>query len=326
MLLQDVQNWKPVHAILKRQKHNGTWGDNILGADFGRGRMLPEGGTLVQYRRLVELGLSRNDRAFRLAERVLFRLLSRDEAPDLLFEFKASAKADPGLASWVRTRMREGSAAALAHAGLEDDPRVRGAAHRIASDISAFLRSDLSEKPLVRRGTRTVLHPEAYPPTWFSVSMIAYMPSLQRERAGFVERLAAYLAKPTGKRAIAIQAGKRFFRPTHELLGDPLRVDANGNTDDIPLALHWIEILIRLGALQTSEPAQRALLRLLKDCDDRGVWSPKTLRALPKNPSGLAVFAFPLEPDGKTPERRQADVTFRLALIAKLSGWELNYT
>jgi len=321
-----VLNYKPVLQILKRQKNNGTWGDNILGADLGRGRILPDGGSLVQYRRLVELGVPRGERAYRLAERVLFRLLSRDESPELMFEFKSFAKQDPAVATWVRTRMREGAAAALAQGGLEEDPRVRGAAHRVASDVSQFLRSELSEKLFIRRGSRTLLHPEAYPPTLFSVSMIAFMPSLQRERAGFVERLTAFLAKPAARRAVAIQVGKRFFKPTHELLGEPLHVDAAGHTDDIPLALHWIEILVRLGMLPASEPAQRALARLLKDCDDRGVWAPKTLRALPKCPSNLATFAFPLEPDGKTPQRRQADVTFRLSLIARLAGWELIFT
>jgi hypothetical protein len=66
--------------------------------------------------------------------------------------------------------------------------------------------------------------------------------------------------------------------------------------------------------------------KLLSEVDSIGVWSPKNLRALPKSPSRLADFTFPLEPDGKTLERRQADVTFRLALIAKLAGWSLEYT
>ena len=310
--------------MAKRQKANGTWGDNILGVDPGRGRVLPDGGTLGRYRTLVEFGLPPGDRVFKLSERVFFRLLSRDEAPELLFEFKKAGKVDGGVAAWVRTRMREGAAATLAHGGLPDDPRVRGAAHRVASDVSQFLRSELSEKPFIRRGGRTVLHPDAYPPTLFSVSMFAFMPSLQRERAGFVDRLAAFLARPAGKRAAVMQVGKRSYKPTHELFGDPLTVDAAGRTADIPLALHWIEILVRLGVLQTSETAQRALLRLLKECE-RGVWSPKGLRALPKCPSNLASFAFPLEADGKTVERRQADVTFRLALIAKLAGWQLVY-
>jgi len=320
-----LHEYKPLLQIVKRQKANGTWGDNILGADPGRGRLLPDGGTIARYCRLVEFGLPPGERVFRLTERVFFRLLSRDDAPELLYEFKKAGKADGRVAAWIRTRMREGAAAALAQGGLVEDPRVRGAAHRVASDVSQFLRSELSDKPYMRKGNRTIVHPDAYPPTWFSVATLAFMPSLQRERAGFVERLATFLARPAGKRIGVMPVGNRFYKPTHELFGDPLHVDAAGRTSDIPLALAWIEILTRLGMLHTSETAQRALLRLLKECDDRGVWSPKGLRSLPKCPSNLAGFAFPLEPDGKTAERRQADVTFRLALIAKLAGWQLTY-
>lgn len=325
-LLAELAASKQVTQILRKQKPNGTWGDNILGADLARGRVLPGEGSITQYRRLVEFGVPHEERAYRLAERVFFRLLSRDEAPELLYEFRGAGKADPLVSAWVRTQMREAAAAALAHGGLVDDPRVRGAAHRIASDVSQFLRSELAEKPFVRRGNRTLLHPEAYPPSLYSVSMIAYMPSLQRERAGFVERLASYLAQPARKRDVVVQAGRRFFRPVLALLGDPLHADAAGRTDDIPFALYWIEILVRLGMLHTSPTAQRVLGRLLKECDARGVWSPKTLRSIPKSPSNLANFWFPLEPDGKLPERRQSDVTLRLAMIAKLAGWQLNYT
>ena len=52
-----------------------------------------------------------------------------------------------------------------------------------------------------------LLHPEAQPPTLLAVASIAYMPSLQRERAGFVERLAAFLARPAPKRPYVIQFG-----------------------------------------------------------------------------------------------------------------------
>lgn len=323
--MDDVLSYKPVVQIIKKQKPNGTWGDNILGIDPAKWKILDGVGTVSQYRRLLELGVPATDRAVRLADRQFYRLLSRDEAPELGFEFKKAAKASPELAAWARAAMREAAAAALAQAGQVEDPRVRGAAHRIASDISQFLRSELAERPLVRRGSRTVLHPEAYPPTIFSVGMLALMPSLQRERAGFVERLAAFLTKPAGKREYVVMAGKKAVRPVFQLLGDPIQTDSAGHAKDLPLALHWMEVLARFGVLHTSETAQRVLSRLLKECDETGVWAPKNLRALPRSPSRLANFAFPLEADGKTPERRQADVTFRLALIAKLAGWQLEF-
>ena len=324
-LLAELQAYRPVAQIVRRQKSNGTWGDNILGVEPSTWKVGADVGTVSRYRRLVEFGLPAGDRPFRLADRVLYRLLSRDESPELDFEFKRAARTSPELGVYARDMMRQAATVALAQAGQVEDPRVRGAAHRIATDISQFLRSELADKPLIRRGSRTVLHPEAHLPTVFSVGMVAFMPNLQRERAGFVERLATYLAKPAGKRTYVIQVGKRVAKPVFHLLGDPIVADSAGHPKDLPLALHWIELLARLGTLHTSETAQRVLGRLLKDCDESGVWAPRNLRALPRSPSRLADFAFPLEADTKNATARQVDVTFRLALIAKLAGWQLEF-
>jgi hypothetical protein len=322
----DVLQSKQVAQILKKQKKTGLWGDNILGLGPNKNLGYKDVGTVAQYRRLLELGVPHDDRVFRLADRFLFRLLSRDEAPELLVEFRTAAKSSPDIVAYSRAHFQEGATAALAQAGLIEDPRVRGSAHRIASQVSHFLRSDLAEKPHVRKANRTVLHPEAYPPTTLSVAMVACMPSLQRERAGFVERLCAYLGAPAPKKAYVVAVGRKAMPPVYQLLGNPLEADRSGMAKDIPFALHWIELLVRLGMLPTNEVAVKILGRLLSDVDHVGVWAPKSLRGIPKSPSRLADFAFPFEADGKTPERRQADVSFRLALIAKLAGWTLEYT
>jgi hypothetical protein len=326
MLREEVRQYKPVIQTLKKQKKTGLWGDNILGLAPNKTQGHKDVGTVAQYRRLLELGVPRDDRAFRLAERLFFRLLSRDEAPELLAEYKTAANGNATLVVWGREQFREAATVALAQAGMVEDPRVRGSAHRIASLVSQFLRSELSAKPLVRKGTRTILHPDAFPPTTLSVGILAYMPTLQRERAGFVERLCAYLAQPQPRKKYVIAVGRKTLQPTYQLLGNPIEADRNGTAKDLPLALHWIELLVRLGALHTNEIAVRVLRRLLDDVDANGVWAPRNLRSLPKSPSRLADFAFPLEVDAKTSERRQADVTFRLALIAKLAGWQLDYT
>jgi len=318
--------YKGVTQTIRKQRKSGLWGDNMLGLAPNKAQGIKDVGTVPQYRHLVELGLPRGERTFRLADREFFRLLSRDESPDLLFEYKAASKKNAPLAIWARALLREGAAVSLAHAGSKDDPRVRGAAHRIASDVSQFLRSDVAEKPIIRKGSRNILHPEAYPPTIYSVAMLAYMPNLQRERAGFIERLCHFLAQPQPKKTYAIVIGRKVIKPTIQLLGNPIEADRSGNAKDIPLALHWIECLVRLGMLGTSEIAQKVLARLLHDCDVQGVWSPKNLRSVPRSPSKLVEFYLPLEVDAKTLERRQADVTFRLALIAKLAGWTLDYS
>src|SRR5205823_14158412 len=66
--------------------------------------------------------------------------------------------------------------------------------------------------------------------------------------------------------------------------------------------------------------ANRVLARLFSECDDRGIWSPKSLRTMPKASSPLTAHYFALEGPGKSPAQRQTDATFRLGLIARLLG------
>ena len=316
---------KAALAVVKKQKDTGVWGGNMLGLAPSAALGIKDLGTIPQYRRLLQLEWPRASRPFKLADRMLFRLLSRDEDPALLFEFQKLVRSDDEAEAWARGIMREAASAALAEAGYAEDPRLRGAGHKIANAVSQFLRSPLAEKPFVKSGAQTLLHPEANPPSWYSVAMLAFMPNLRRERAGFTERLGHYLAQPAPKKTFSIQVGKRTVKPQHLLLGDPIEADAKGQAKDIPLALHYIELMARMGALSWAPVASRVLGRLLKDCDETGVWRPKNLRSQPKALNKITHHYSPLQPDAKTTEGREVDVTFRLALIAKLLGWSIDY-
>lgn len=323
---QSILESKAALAVVKKQKDNGIWGSNLLGLAASPAQGIKDVGTIPQYRRLLQLEWPRSTRPFKLADRVLFRLLSRDEDPTLLFEFQKTVKSDPEAEAWARGIMREAASAALAEASYGDDPRLRGAGHRIASAISQFLRSPLAEKPFIKSGKQIVLHPEAHPPSWYSVAMLAAMPNLQRERAGFTERLGHYLAQPAPKKPFVIQVGKKTVRPQHLILGDPIDADSKGLPKDIPLALHYIELLARMGALEWAPVATKVLARLLKDCDETGVWRPKNLRSLPKQGNKITYHYYPLHLEAKSTEGKEVDVTFRLAIIAKALEWSITYT
>lgn len=312
--------YRPAAAIARKQRDTGFWGGNLLAPAANRAFGWAEPGTVFQYLRLAELGWSAEERPFRLADRLLYRLLSRDEDPALLVEFQRPAKTDAGLAAWARNMGRIAAAAALARSGHDEDPRLRGVAHKVVTDMSQYLRSELAQKPFRRTGGKTVLDPAATPPTVFSILMLAFLPSLQRERAGFLERLASHFSEPAPKRAWVVQAGKHFFKPYFEILGDPLGADAQGRVKDVPFALFWLELLARLGIVRQVPRASLALARLFSECDASGVWTPKALRALPKSTNPVVSYYFPLEGAGKSPAQRQTDVTFRLALIARLIG------
>ena len=324
-LRSELLQYKGVTEIIKKQRSNGVWASNILGLGESKSLGIKDIGTISQYRRLLELGVPATDGAVQLTNRLFYRLLSRDVDPKLLFEYQKAAKTNPDLVIWARASMQEAAAAALAHAGLVEDPRVRGAAQHVIDALSHFLKSDAATKPTVKKGMRHILNPDAHPPTIYSVALLAYMPNFQREQASFIELLQQFLAQPAPKKSFVVLVGKKSYKPTTQILGDPLQNDSAGRPKDLPFALHWMELLARLNWLRASPSAQRALARLLKDCDAEGVWTAKGLRSFPKSPAALTRFTFPLEHSDKKQEARRADVTFRLAHLAKLMGLELEY-
>ena len=80
-LREQVLHDKEALAIIRKQKDTGLWGGNLLAPEPSKAFGWKERGTVYQYRRLLELGWPPDARAFRFADRFLFRLLSRDDDP-----------------------------------------------------------------------------------------------------------------------------------------------------------------------------------------------------------------------------------------------------
>ena len=116
-LRQAALDYPIAKAIARKQRDDGLWGNDLLTAAAPTKPGASDLGTIFQYRRLLEMGWPSDQRPFRIADRFLFRLLSRDEDPLLLAEFQRPAKTDPGLGVWARAMAREGAAAAEMSAG-----------------------------------------------------------------------------------------------------------------------------------------------------------------------------------------------------------------
>jgi hypothetical protein len=88
--LTDLQNqireYKKVKQLARKQWQNGLWSGNMLGIAPLKSQGIRDVGTVAQYRHLVEMGAAQKARSFRLAERLFYRVLSRDETPSLWFE------------------------------------------------------------------------------------------------------------------------------------------------------------------------------------------------------------------------------------------------
>jgi hypothetical protein len=309
------QGWE----LLLHQQPDGTWGQGALTVPPAEAGLPPVVGAIPAYRRLLELGWHADAPPLATTRRLLFRLLPEDNDPHYLFELAPAAGHDPDLIKRGRQILREAAAAALAHAGYEADPRLRGAAKRIMERVAAFLRTPEAEKPFIRVGNQHVLPRDAAPPSFHALVMLAHMPHFRSEYHDYMERLYQYLTQPLPRMAPVQQVGEHLVEQPHLVLGDilPSRhiMDA-----DMPTALAWLELMARLGFLRRHEGWTRLLDRLLDDRDRRGIWTPPRSVTLPTTVADWAWPSLSLADAGATAQTQSVDVTFRLGLIARLAG------
>ncbi|MFN8718105.1 MAG: hypothetical protein ACK50C_14090 [Gemmatimonadaceae bacterium] len=305
--------------LLATQEADGTWPGGMLAVP--RGREVAGVGTIPAYRRLLELGWDPEAPGLSATKRLLFRLLAEDDDPGYLAELRPAGD-DEDLVLRGRLLLREAAAAALAQAGHEADPRLRGAARRLVARVEAFFRSPLALKPWVRLGNQHVLAPEVAAPSFHLLIMLGHMPQFRSEHSEFMERLFTYLTQPWPRQAAIQQVGAHLVEQPHLVLGDFLAT-RSALDSDMPSALAWLEAMARIGFLDRHEGWVKLLDRTLDDRDRRKVWTPPRSVVMPEQ---VPVWAWPVMPlsdasVGRVPSTGfSIDVTFRLALIARLAG------
>jgi len=187
---------KPALLLALLQSKDGTWGNSMLSIPSARAEHFEGTGTIMAARRLMEYGWHKDTPPLLHARRILFRLLAEDEDPAFLFEFGGKHAADEESLKRGRHILREAAAAALAQAGYEGDPRLRGAARRILTRMADYLRSPLAQKPFIRHGNQHVLAAEACPPSIYAMTMLAYMPLFRAEYHREMDALYAHVTQP----------------------------------------------------------------------------------------------------------------------------------
>jgi hypothetical protein len=317
-------SYRPALELAMAQGGDGVWANSILGTPDTEDTTFSAVGTVPAFRRLLEYGWDRETPPLIRARRALFRLLAEDDDPDQLHEFAREANGDPDLIHRARSMMREAAAAALAHAGYDSDPRLRGAARRILARVDDYLQSPLAEKPWIRVGNRLVLSPDANPPSIHVLSMIAHMPLFRSENHAPVSRLLAHVSQPAPRQDTCQLIGKAVVAQPHLVMGDPLGTKLAAEAD-LPFAMTWLELMARLQFLRRHDAWLQVLDRFIGDCDREHVWRQRRSASKGRvaNPESWAKFS--LGPTGSEDDR-QWDVTFRIGLIARLLGRPIELT
>ncbi len=308
---------RPALALALAQQPDGTWEHSMLTVPSARAEHFEGVGTVSAVRRLLEYGWDRDTPPLVHARRVLFRLLAEDENPEFLFELGGKSGNDD-MVHRNRAILREASAATLAQAGYEGDPRLRGAARRILERVSGYLRSPLAQKPFVRVGNQHVLPDNAAPPSVYALFMLAYMPLFRNEHHDAMELLYHHLTQPLPRQEPIQLCGKKVVSQPHLVLGD-LLPNRNAADADVVLAVTWLELMARLGFLKKNENWCKLYERFLDDRDANAVWHPHKGSGAVKSANPFLWSMYPLE-DHMSGDERWTDITFRLGLIGRLMG------
>ncbi len=312
-------SYRPAIELAVQAAVDGVWNRSILSVPSQRAEHFEGVGTVPAYRRLTEYGWDKEAPPLVHTRRVLFRLLAEDADRAMLYELAPTKpKVEEEFLLLQRQTLREAAGAALAGAGFEGDPRLRGLARRTIDRMAEFLRSPLAEKPWVRIGNRQVLHPDAYPPTIHMLHLLAHMPLCQSEHYEAMELLYDYLTRPLPRQESVQQIGTQLLPMPNLVLGD-LLPHRNAVEDDVPAALAWLELMARLGFLRRNDNWSKMYERFIDDCGRDGVWHPHKGLAMPKTSNPYVWPMFPIE-QAHGGEERWCDVTFRIGLIARLQG------
>jgi hypothetical protein len=311
---------RPAIKLAATQQRDGTWNQSILSLPTRHSTDFAHIGTVPAVRRLIEYGWSPESPPLILARRLLFRLLAEDNDPAFLFELATKTR-DDDLVRRSRGLFREAAAATLAQCGYENDPRLRGAARRILERTVNYLNSPLGEKPWMRVGNTHVLAPESAPPSLYTLTMLAHMPIFRHEHFSEVERIYDWITQALPRQDAVQLYGKKMVPQPHLVMGDMLP-HRNAVDADVPFALMWLETMARLNFLRRNEGWMKLFERFVDDRDRSGVWHPHKGLERPTTTHPWAWSTFPLE-DGEGMESKWTDVTFRVGLIGKLLGREI---
>jgi hypothetical protein len=320
---------RPALRLALTQNVDGIWNESMLTVPR-QGNDFTNIGTIPAVRRLLEYGWDRESPPIALARRALFRLLAEDNDPAYLYEMAPKAKDDDAVRRG-RMQLREAAAAALAQAGYESDPRLRGAARRIMERIHQYLTSPLAEKPWKRVGNVHVLAPEVSPPSFHTLTMLAHMPIFRNENYTETEAIYHYISQPHPRQESVQLIGKKMVEQPQFVLGDRLP-HRNAVENDVPFALMWLETMARLGFLRRNENWMKMFERFEDDRDRSGVWHPHKGTSVPTTSNPRVWPMFPLEDlsagggTAKASGAAWADVTFRIGLIGRLLGREVTIT
>ncbi len=316
---REVLEHAPALQLQRRQRKDGTWGGRIHAGDPRRFQPSLEN-ALIQ---LYEYGWQRDARAIQVAAKTLRSYLTSKR--DLkFFEFTSVVKADPRREEYYRWFLRILALGLLVRAGYLDE-RCRTSLLELLERCAAFVDNPVSRNPTEEIGAS---HPLIRAAAW--QSGYPFLPDLYVARAfafsdwlldGEVAKMRLkkifdYIVGDTYQQLAPVlglvRTAKGSFAKGNGIVLRPIDdYQKRGNLDEL---LVYLELFARLGLINRYPLLMSQMEWLLSQQGKDGRWNLAT-KLLSESSRWTRLLR--LEKDWRSPQRKEADLTFRLLLILR---------
>ena len=322
-LRKEIQTYKPALELKRLFRKDGTWGGRIAAGDSKKYQPSVENSMM----RYFEYGWNRDMQTIRQAAKLLrtYQTLKKDLK---FFEFAKLVKADPKRDRYYRWFLRILSQGLLIRAGYKDE-RSKLAVMELLDLTAGFVDNPISRHPVEEIGAslpliRSDAWREGYPffPDIYLMRIFAFSPwLLEGELAKMrLKKTFDYVLSPTYQELAPalglVRTAKGSFARDHGIALQSLETHQKKGTLDEMLIL--LELFARMGLINRYPVLIGQLEWLQSQQGKDGRWNFST-KLISDNSRWTQLLR--VERDWRSPNRKEADLTFRMLLILK-HQWE----
>ncbi len=316
----EVISYSPALKIIRSQRKDGTFGKKMHSSS----KMEWEKTTECFLHMLCEYGWNRDFKELKKAAKTLKTFLRTKKEIDF-YEFKSLIKADELRQQYYKCFFRIFALCMLSKMGSNDDAKIREGVLEVLENVSTFVSDPISKDPIEKTGAAyPIIRREAYRkgfpfiPDYYSLFLFAYNPwLLDGEFAKInLKKIFDYMISDTYQNLSPsiglVKTVKGYFTRGWgvELRG----VDYYLKRGMLDYMIIILEMFSKLGLINRYPMLMNNMEWIMNQQQRDGRWNLDIAYFQPRSKWSQYIR---LEKDWKSPNRKIADLTFRIILILK---------
>ncbi|MEW5806310.1 MAG: hypothetical protein AB1756_03035 [Acidobacteriota bacterium] len=318
---EEVVSYQAATKIARMQKKDGTFGNKIHSSSKQEWEKSMECCLTM----LCELGWDRDFAEIKKAVKVLRQFLKTKIKEINFYEYKKQIRADEPRLHYYRYFFKILALGLLSRLGFNDDPKIKEGILEILENVSAFVSDPIAKDPIEKTGAAyPIIRREAFRhgfpfiPDYYTLSLFAGNPwLLDGEFAKInLKKIFDYAISDTyqslGPAIGLVKTAKGYFAKGWglELKG----IDFYLKRKSLDYFLHIMEMLAKLGLVNRYPFLMNNMDWVMSKQQKDGRW---IIEIEYFNSGSKWGHFIRLEKDWKSPNRKIADLTFRILIILK---------